>query len=424
MSLPGGTVKEYTYDPLMRYTGMRSDAPDDSAVMDYSYARDRMDNILSKDTEHGSYVYSYDEIYQLTGADNPGTEDEAYTYDGAGNRMTSADIQGTWTYNRNNELIGYADISFAYDLNGNLVRKVQGSQETSYLYDIENRLVRVEDGAGTFIAQYYYDPFGRRLWKEVSGTRTCFSYSEEGLIGEYTSSGSQVRAYGYRPGSLWTTDPLFMKAGSQYYFYHNDHLGTPQQMTDINGAVVWSARYDSFGKAEVDQASTITNNLRFPGQYYDEETGLHYNWNRYFNPNVGRYMTVDPIGFEGQDSNLYRYCQNNPMLYIDQDGQILGWIVALAGSAYVAYKANEIYENFNQARSNLQNFNEYWNNQFIYPDQAAYWKQQAEMERARVFQKGAAMGLSSLDIINLMNSSSKAEALWKIMQSSVCDKWR
>ena len=58
-----------------------------------------------------------------------------------------------------------------------------------------------------------------------------------------TAAGNEVKAYGYKPGSLWTTDPLFMKTDGQYYFYHNDHLGTPQKMTDVSGAVVWSAKY-------------------------------------------------------------------------------------------------------------------------------------------------------------------------------------
>ncbi len=131
------------------------------------------------------------------------------------------------------------------------------------------------------IASYYYDPFGRRLWKEVSGTRTYFHYADEGLIGEYESTGTEIKSYGWKPGSAWGTDPLFIKEGSSYFFYHTDHLGTPHKMTAVNGAVVWSAKYSSFGEASVDANSTITNNLRFPGQYFDGETGLYYN---YFEP--------------------------------------------------------------------------------------------------------------------------------------------
>jgi len=83
---------------------------------------------------------------------------------------------------------------------------------------------------------------------------------------------------------------------------------------------VWSATYDAFGKASVDTASSVTNNLRFPGQYFDEETGLQYNYKRYFDPTIGRYITEDPIGIESGDENFYRYCVNDPVNLIDPKG--------------------------------------------------------------------------------------------------------
>ncbi|MCP4703652.1 MAG: hypothetical protein GY865_03500 [candidate division Zixibacteria bacterium] len=186
--------------------------------------------------------------------------------------------------------------------------------------NLEDRLERVEDGTGTIIARYGYDPFGRRIWKEVTGTKTYFMYADEGLVGEYDSAGTELKTYGWKPGSTWGTDPLFMKIGSEYYFYHNDHLGTPQKMTAVNGLVVWAAKYSSFGKAEVDPGSGVENNLRFPGQYFDGEIGLHYNWHRYYDPILGRYIKIDPIGFKGGDISLYIYSRNNPMFLIDPLG--------------------------------------------------------------------------------------------------------
>ena len=112
-----------------------------------------------------------------------------------------------------------------------------------------------------------------------------------------------------------------MKGGENYYFYHNDHLGTPQKITAINGTVVWSAKYESFGKAEVDPDSTAINNLRFPGQYFDAETGLHCNYHRYYDPRTGRYLRADPIGTKG-GINLYVYGVNNPLIYTDPKGLI------------------------------------------------------------------------------------------------------
>ncbi len=96
---------------------------------------------------------------------------------------------------------------------------------------------------------------------------------------------------------------------------HNDHLGTPQKMTDASGTVVWAADYKPFGEVNI-TTSTITNNLRLPGQYYDQETGLHYNYFRDYNPAIARYIEADRIGLSG-GINLYRYVGNNPIIYID-----------------------------------------------------------------------------------------------------------
>jgi len=101
---------------------------------------------------------------------------------------------------------------------------------------------------------------------------------------------------------------------------HNDHLATPQKMTDSSGTVVWAADYKPFGEATVSQSSTITNNLRFPGQYYDAETGLHYNYMRDYNPVLGRYVQRDMAGINKGTNHLYAYGNNNPLLYIDVMG--------------------------------------------------------------------------------------------------------
>jgi RHS repeat-associated protein len=113
---------------------------------------------------------------------------------------------------------------------------------------------------------------------------------------------------------------MFMKEGTQHYFYHNDHLGTPHKMTSVSGAVVWSAKYESFGKAVIDPGSTVVNNLRFPGQYFDAETGLHYNYHRYYDPMTSRYLMSDPIKYHSQPLGEYTYAQANPLSFIDPEG--------------------------------------------------------------------------------------------------------
>ena len=260
--LPGGG-RQYTYDPLMRPQTITVQDMVQNVFMDYQYTYDAMGNVTSNNTERGAYAYNYDNLYRLVQAGSPVPPGEAFTYDAVGNRLSASGVAQDYGYSSNNELLGYDGVTFIYDSNGNTIQKTAGSQATYYTYDVQDRLVQVGIGSG-LIASYGYDPFGRRLWKDVGGTRNYFFYSDEGLIGEYNAGGVEIKTYGYRPGSNWTTDPLFMKQGGTYYFYQNDHLGTPMQTIESNGTVAWSATYNAFGEAQVDTTSSVTNNLRFP----------------------------------------------------------------------------------------------------------------------------------------------------------------
>jgi RHS repeat-associated protein len=242
----------------------------------------------------------------------------------------SADAAG-WDYSANNELIGYKPntvpenapgVSFLYDANGNTIQKDDSGIVTHYAYGSKDRLERVTL-PDSRIADYAYDPFGRRISKTVDGVKTYFMYADEGLVAEMNSSGTVAKTYGWKPNSTWGTDPVFMTVGSDTYFYHNDHLGTPQKMTDAGGAVVWSAKYRAFGEAVIDPASTIENNLRFAGQYFDVETGKHYNYHRTYDPETGRYTTADPIGMRG-GVNFYGFIGNNVVNSADPYG-LMTW---------------------------------------------------------------------------------------------------
>jgi RHS repeat-associated protein len=124
------------------------------------------------------------------------------------------------------------------------------------------------------------------------------------------------------------------------YYYHNDHLGTPQIMTDSTGTVVWAATYEPFGQATMN-VEQITNNLRFPGQYFDSETGTHYNGHRDYNNELGRYIESDPIGLPG-GINLYVYVLDSPINWIDPFGYFSGDIhISITNLALSKYGASQ-----------------------------------------------------------------------------------
>ena len=123
------------------------------------------------------------------------------------------------------------------------------------------------------------------------------------------------------------------------YYYVNDHLGTPQKIMDQSGAVVWSGDYQPFGKVNASVAD-LGNNFRFPGQYFDQETGLHNNWHRFYDPRTGRYLTPDPIGLAG-GINLYSYARNNPTSWVDPYGL---WGINASGSVMAIDFTKTIYD--------------------------------------------------------------------------------
>ncbi|HNP31349.1 MAG TPA: RHS repeat-associated core domain-containing protein [Nitrospirales bacterium] len=113
----------------------------------------------------------------------------------------------------------------------------------------------------------------------------------------------------------------FVRAGTSapgIQYVHTDHLGSPQKMTDASKSVVWDAVYTPFGQVH-SITGTATNNQRFPGQYFDQETGCHQNWYRDYEPSTGRFVQSDPIGLGG-GLNTYVYGMNNSIRFIDPRG--------------------------------------------------------------------------------------------------------
>jgi RHS repeat-associated protein len=211
-------------------------------------------------------------------------------------------------------------VTYGYDAAGNTTSKTENAVTTTYIYNAEGRLSRIEDANQAVIAEYKYDPLGRRYRKVTQSETVYFYYTDEGLVGEFNAAGGSIRQYGFEPDSTWTTSPLYQKTSQGYAYYRNDHLGTPQQLVSKSGSKVWNGEYLAFGGIKA-ESGTWENRLRFPGQYFDQETNNYYNYFRDYDPTTGMYLQSDPIGLKG-GLNTYSYVGGSPLSHTDPFGLV------------------------------------------------------------------------------------------------------
>jgi RHS repeat-associated protein len=199
-------------------------------------------------------------------------------------------------------------------------------------WNAENQLKRVLKNAAT-IATFAYDPLGRRVEKVAGGTTTTFTYDGEDILRE--SAGATTTYYVHGPG---IDEPLAKEISGSSTYYHADALGSVLKMTNAAGTVTHEYRYDAFGKIE---AGSTQGGHSFTGREWDSEIGLFYYRSRYYDPNIGRFISEDPIGLLG-GPNLYTMVWNNPVGYIDPTwlwGFSLG-LEGVAGAAGFGASAN------------------------------------------------------------------------------------
>ena len=270
------------------------------------------------DTRKGEHHYHYDPLARLTRADHSQDVQERFGHDPAGNLLMQ-DRPGPDIV-AGNRLVIQGDHHYDYDAFGNLIRQRRGKGHqlvTEYRYDCQHRLIGITQPNGQ-TASYRYDPFGRRISKTVDGITTEFFWQGDKLVAEHHAD--RHRSYIYEPDSF---RPLALLAGfgpqdTQPFHYQLDHLGTPQELTAPDGEIAWSAHYRAYGQISRLDINKVDNPLRFQGQYFDPESGLHYNRNRYYNPDIGRYLTPDPVKLAG-GINAYQYAPN-PTGWVDPLG--------------------------------------------------------------------------------------------------------
>ncbi|APV38890.1 type IV secretion protein Rhs [Pseudomonas frederiksbergensis] len=318
----GQLLSEYAYDDQGRLKAHAVSQQHQALYRrDYAYsANGNLDRLT--DTRHGQRSYHYDPLNRLIRVRHTRDQPpESFAHDPAGNLLMH-DRPGPSTV-KGNRLLIQGDRHYDYDAFGNLIRERRGTGQklvTEYRYDGQHRLVGVTTPDGRS-ASYRYDAFGRRISKTVDGKTTEFFWQGDHLIAE--SSREHYRSYVYEPGTFRPLAMLDGKGPDQAcpFYYQLDHLGTPQELTDYSGDIVWSATYNAYGQVTrlaFGGGEQLEQPLRFQGQYFDAESGLHYNRHRYYDPEVGRYLTPDPIKLAG-GLNQYQYTPN-PTGWVDPLG--------------------------------------------------------------------------------------------------------
>lgn len=347
------------------------------------YRYDRSGQLTSlEDNRRGRIEYRYDPVGRLLAATSA-LGRETFAFDPAGNIQApdtaqQEPIRGSVPLLKllDNLLKEYAGVRYRYDERGNVVERTQDGLRSGYEWDAFNRMTQATTWHG--VTTYAYDPLGRRIAKR-SGVMKDTAFRETartmyGWDGDMLALESSVRQ-GYEAGErtvhyvyerdsfvplvratrsqalrlMPTTDVQALMAGNdgkydialdplwngeceqeaepfrkeEIAFYQCDHLGTPQELTDCEGNVAWSAQYKAWGQAkeaisDAARKAGIRNPIRFQGQYFDDETELHYNRYRYYDPDTARYLTRDPIGLLG-GVNTYAYTPN-PVGWLDPLG--------------------------------------------------------------------------------------------------------
>ena len=282
--------------------------------------------------------YTYDRKNQLLTATSPllNQADESFTYDITGNLLRKQGQSQDSTYNENNQLTDDGTYTYKYDVKGNMVEKQHKTNNTitRYQWDVENQLVRVtkhetETAMPSEIITYAYDALGRRIEKNINNKITSYVYDSEDILMELSGEGSMEKFYVHGMG---IDDPLAMlnrdtndTNSFTSYYYHKDGMNSITSLTDEDGNEAEKYVYNAFGKMTVYderdnkiEESQLGNPYSFTGREHDSETGLHYHRARYYDPNIARWISEEPLGIDGP--NLYWYALNNPVLQTDPYG--------------------------------------------------------------------------------------------------------
>lgn len=328
---PSQRLYDLTGRPVLIDLGLEASSQLPEAL-NYSYdAAGRVTDLHHTVNASADQHHDYDGLDRLTASTQgvPIQNSDSYSYDLSGNRTTQVHNTNATTSsidpgsNRLQGLSGSTSKSYSYDAAGHLT----GDGTFTYTFNAAGR--RITASGPGLNAGYAYNGRGQRVKKTVNGVTTLFVYDTQGhLLGEYDAAGNLIQEivwFGNLP--IAVLKPVASPGtGIELFYLHADHLGTPRKITRPgDNQVLWAWEGEAFGNTAPNQNPTgqgnFVFNLRFPGQYYDAETGLNYNYFRDYDPATGRYVQSDPIGLAG-GINTYVYVNGNPVNYTDPKGLV------------------------------------------------------------------------------------------------------
>lgn len=326
---PFGPVSSYTlgntqqivrtYNANYRLTDLTS------PTFNLHIARDVMGDVAAIGSASGANpateTYGYDPLYRLTTVTEAnGTALETVTYNQNGDRISKAGSglsTGTYSYKTGtHQLIATGSAARAADANGNTTAISLAGSAYGFGYNDRNRM-SIAQLAGSTIASYAYNALNQRIQKVAASVTERYDYSEDGqILAEY---GASNRDYIWMDG-VPVANVDTSGTTSTLAYVTADQLGTPRVVADANGNAEWKNNYQSNPWNEQSPTSNgYVYNLGLPGQYFDKETGLFYNYHRDYDSSTGRYIESDPVGLLS-GSSTYAYVVNTPLIGTDSLG--------------------------------------------------------------------------------------------------------
>ncbi|MGH2687537.1 MAG: RHS repeat domain-containing protein, partial [Actinomycetota bacterium] len=329
MTYGNGAETTYSYDPEREWLEHATVVSGGQQLYDASYGMDPAGRIDSMTVDRGSgtpstWSFEYDELNRLTLAGEVGSPSETYSYDSIGNLLT----KGSATYEYAIAGMPHAvskvgATRYDYNANGNRIAKglcepsascASYTQTASYVYDAENRLTQFTDVPTGVSTSYAYAPGGQRVRAAVAGGETRLFFGD--LV--ETRDGDDIYYYYAGPIRVAMKDTTGART-----WYHHDHLGSVRLRTGEQGQQVESADYEPFGEASSASGEAGENPWDFAGHRTDGDSGLVYMNARYYDAEIGRFLTADPVVADPKDPqslNRYAYASNNPISNVDPTG--------------------------------------------------------------------------------------------------------